>query len=518
MKLSVVIPCYNAAATLPVQLKALADQEFSEPWEVIVADNGSTDASVSIAESFRSGFPAFRLVEAGGRRGPAYARNRGAEAARGEFLVFCDADDEVASGYLNAMAKALGRHEFVACRFDFERLNRRWVARLHGSQTSGLDRGLFGSYLYAGGGSLAIRRTLHEMIGGFDEDFEGLEDTDYCLRLQRAGVTLHFVPEAVVHVRWRSTMRDSFGQARHWGQWLIAVSDRHWPMAKAPETPLSLARHLWAVRRLRTPDQCAVWIWSAGWRVGLIQGWRERRRRTGKVAGRAAGRISGGIAAMVDRAYRAAMRIRDRACGEVLRAELGSIDPSARLDYPLKVDGAEHVHIAAGVHIRAHGWIYAVTRNRDQVFNPEIRIGQRSRVGRQCHIVATRRISIGREVTVEDGVYLSDNLHDYRDVHRAITDSLILCCGEVQIGDGARLERNACVMGNVSLGEHCIVAANAVVTRDVPPYCLAAGIPARVVKHYDRSSHRWEPIAPGRGVAGTGGSPAPLAPRRYGFS
>lgn len=214
--------------------------------------------------------------------------------------------------------------------------------------------------------------------------------------------------------------------------------------------------------------------------------------------------MKGGVVAAANWVFRAATRFRDRACSEVVRGWVGSIDPSTRLDYPLKIDGAQHVHIAAGVHIRGEGWIYAVTKYRDQVFKPEIHIGRRTRIGKRCHIVATRRIAIGREVTLEDGVYLSDNLHDYHDIHRAIGESVLLECGQVEVGDGARLERNACVVGDVVLGEHCIVAANAVVIRDVPPYCLAAGIPARVVKRYNPSSRRWELSAP---TGCRGGSP-----------
>src|SRR5689334_1914994 len=80
-KLSVVIPCLNAAATLGVQLEALIGQSWPGGWEVIVADNGSTDGSREIVESYRGRLPDLKLVDASDRRGQAHARNLGAAAA-----------------------------------------------------------------------------------------------------------------------------------------------------------------------------------------------------------------------------------------------------------------------------------------------------------------------------------------------------------------------------------------------------------------------------------------------------
>ena len=98
IKLSVIIPCFNGAATLGTQLKALVSQSWTEPWEIIVADNASTDNSVEVAQKFIGKFPALQIVKVGhSKRLASFARNMGVKAANAPLLAFCDADDEVDS-------------------------------------------------------------------------------------------------------------------------------------------------------------------------------------------------------------------------------------------------------------------------------------------------------------------------------------------------------------------------------------------------------------------------------------
>src|SRR5262245_35038573 len=116
MKLSVIIPCYNAAETIGDQLEALTCQRWSQLWEVVVVDNKSTDRSRTIVESYQKRLPNLRMINAFERQGQAHARNVGAQVACGESLAFCDADDEVGAEWLAAMGEALSKHDFVACR------------------------------------------------------------------------------------------------------------------------------------------------------------------------------------------------------------------------------------------------------------------------------------------------------------------------------------------------------------------------------------------------------------------
>lgn len=161
MKLSLVIPCLNAASTITAQLEALANQDYSESWEVIISDNGSTDKTLEIVNQYKSQLPALNIVDSSDRRGAAHARNVGATVARGEVLLFCDADDEVAPGWMTAMAKALSKYDFVASYVDLEKLNSPYILK---KKTCAIVALFFTSIIFllrlAGGWGLSVRFTM----------------------------------------------------------------------------------------------------------------------------------------------------------------------------------------------------------------------------------------------------------------------------------------------------------------------------------------------------------------------
>ncbi len=200
MQLSVIIPCLNAEATIAAQLEALASQQWTRPWELIVADNGSSDRSVQTALKYQGRFASLRVIDASGRKTASYPRNVAARAAVSERLAFCDADDEVAPGWVALMGDALDRHDIVHGQFRFDKFNDAVQAE---KAAQNWKSGLFtGRFLPGGGtGNLGIRRPVHEAIGGFDENLPRFEDADYFWRLQLEGFKLHYVPEAIVQVR-----------------------------------------------------------------------------------------------------------------------------------------------------------------------------------------------------------------------------------------------------------------------------------------------------------------------------
>ena len=98
MKLSIIIPCLNAADTIGEQLQALSIQSWNGQWEVIISDNGSTDDTLKVVGKYRESLPELRVVDSSDKPGAAHARNIGCGAATGDAFLFCDADDAVGNG------------------------------------------------------------------------------------------------------------------------------------------------------------------------------------------------------------------------------------------------------------------------------------------------------------------------------------------------------------------------------------------------------------------------------------
>ena len=230
MKISVIIACHNEEHTLRETLEGVAAQEWDQPWEVIFADNGSTDGSRSVFLAMAEGRPDWRLIDASARRGKSYALNTAVAAARAPAILSCDADDVPAPGWLRAMGEALAVNDFVGCRAEFDRLNAGWVRgyRHYGANESGLGRTSYPPFAaYTSGNCLGMTRAMFMALGRFDEDLASLEDIDFCIRAGLAGFRLVYVPEALMHVRFRSTLPALARQNYAYSKGLVCLTKRY---------------------------------------------------------------------------------------------------------------------------------------------------------------------------------------------------------------------------------------------------------------------------------------------------
>jgi glycosyltransferase involved in cell wall biosynthesis len=283
--ISVVLPVYNAAGVVGQQLDALAGQTYPGAWELVVADNGSTDASAALAEGWGDRIPGLRLVDASARRGAAAARNLGAQAAGGDILAFCDADDVAAPGWLAALATALEDHDFVAGRCDHQALNPGAMANWHArSFETGLPVTM--DFLpYATSANMAVSRAAFFEVDGFDEDFNGLgaagEDIDLSWRLQLAGHRLHFEPGALIYYRHRHDLRGVWRQNFHYGTADVLLYKRYRAHGLQPRPMRQVMRGfrglLVRAPALARRGSRGRWLRDAGHRLGRVQGSAQER-------------------------------------------------------------------------------------------------------------------------------------------------------------------------------------------------------------------------------------------------
>lgn len=120
-----------------------------------------------------------------------------------------------------------------------------------------------------------------------------------------------------------------------------------------------------------------------------------------------------------------------------------------------------------------------------QGHTPSISIGSNCHFGKRNHITCINRIVIGNNLLTGSHVLISDNDHgtsDYKMLDIPPFDRPLVSKGETVIGNNVWIGENACILSGVHIGDNVIIGANSVVTKDIPTNCMAAGIPAKVIK------------------------------------
>lgn len=121
---------------------------------------------------------------------------------------------------------------------------------------------------------------------------------------------------------------------------------------------------------------------------------------------------------------------------------------------------------------------------------PVVTIGDRCLIGRGSGIVGHFSISIGNDVWTGHHVYITDQNHGYEDITIPISKQS-QPERAVSIGDGSWLGHGSVVLPGVTIGRHVVIGANSVVTRDIPDFSVAVGVPAKVIRRFDESRQEW---------------------------
>lgn len=291
---SVIMPTFNAADTVGDQLHALTRQTYSARWEVIICDNGSTDDTLEIAQQWAANFDWASVVDASHRRGPSAARNAGARAAGAPLLVFCDADDVVADGWLAAMVEALDQDDVVAGVVDQDSFAVDGAASVSWVTQPPITMPFWPEFTAGATNNLGIRTAVFQEIHGFDESLETGEDIDLCWRAQVAGHTFTVCDRAVVAIRKRTTRLAVFRQAFARGRGEKRLREKHRARAREyhhedyipqpagvprEECPALLVaarrtirRGIRVLTRLWVAQQQADLLWRCGYWFGLKAG------------------------------------------------------------------------------------------------------------------------------------------------------------------------------------------------------------------------------------------------------
>lgn len=274
--LAIIVPCHNEAGTVGEQLTALTGQSWSGTWEVVIVDNNSTDGTCDVAQQFAD-TGRVRVVAANQGSGVAYARNVGVAATDATAVAFCDGDDVVQPGWVATMGEALASNAWVTGAVNVDLLNPPWLAASRPT-SAGLPR--FGEIAFARGNNCGMQRGLFVELGGFAEDFVGLEDIEFSLRAVAAGHSPVFVADAQVAYRYRPQLKQVWRQALFYGRGRpeLVRQARRLGLA-APGRSAALKSWAWLgvnAPKLGSKGGRAAWVWVLGNRIGSLSGTRVR--------------------------------------------------------------------------------------------------------------------------------------------------------------------------------------------------------------------------------------------------
>jgi glycosyltransferase involved in cell wall biosynthesis len=200
MRVSVVMPARNAAATIGAAIGSVLAQTFGE-LELVVVDDGSEDETAAIAEAHAGAVRVLRQAHAG----VAAARNRGIEEARGELIAFCDADDVLLPLHIDELVRLWERHGGIVTGNAYllfpGGIHPRKLRFRRGFPAPDAQRRAILEQNFVSIMSVFPRTLVHE-LGPFREDLRSAEDWDFWLRAVFAGTRVTLQPRPLALLRW----------------------------------------------------------------------------------------------------------------------------------------------------------------------------------------------------------------------------------------------------------------------------------------------------------------------------
>lgn len=170
---------------------------------------------------------------------------------------------------------------------------------------------------------------------------------------------------------------------------------------------------------------------------------------------------------------------------------LGTISGYTYFGKDITLYNPQCVHIGKIKGIGDNTYIGPVTEYAGVHFSPKIVIGDGTWIGKYCSIAAVNGVIIGRDVLFAGYVHITDHSHGFAEVNTPIIQQPLVSKGPIIIEDQCWLGFSCEILSGVHIGKHSIVGARAVVTKDIPPYSVVAGNPARIVKQYNFETKTW---------------------------
>ena len=173
----------------------------------------------------------------------------------------------------------------------------------------------------------------------------------------------------------------------------------------------------------------------------------------------------------------------------------GALGSNSIIDKPLMIENKKYIFIGNKCLIRGGARIttipcWYIKGKKKQSFSPRLIIEDNVSVEQYVHINCGNSVRIEKDCTISSDVFITDVDHSYENINEKVLNQPLITY-ETVIGEGSFLGTGVKVMAGVKIGKHCVIGANAVVSKDIPDYSVAVGIPAKVIKLYDFENKIW---------------------------
>ena len=162
-----------------------------------------------------------------------------------------------------------------------------------------------------------------------------------------------------------------------------------------------------------------------------------------------------------------------------------SLEIDTMIQHPCEFENMQNITFGNNIRIRSGCWFDATTEDA------HIHLSQGCAIGRNNQLSTSSSITLEPGVMTASNVHIATQTHNYEDINTPIMFQGSTDKGPITIGFGTWIGRNAIILC-ASVGKQCVVAAGSYVNKDVPDYCVVAGVPAKIIKRYNQETKTWE--------------------------
>lgn len=173
------------------------------------------------------------------------------------------------------------------------------------------------------------------------------------------------------------------------------------------------------------------------------------------------------------------VQLEGRALRPIRRRQFGAFGANSIVHRPDWIYGGRHISVGANVLVLHRSWL-AVEKQAWESTEPVMTIGDFTAIRPNVTITAAERISIGPNVVISSFTTLVDSDHTWDGGNRSVLYNPVET-SPISVGEGTWIGERVAVLRGADIGPFCIIASNSVVRGEIPPYSVAAGVPARVV-------------------------------------